>query len=97
MDGGSDASWAICVPSVANVWPRRWYPSEPGANRAPGAPRYTGEFLDGFGNRMTVHAVSNPVASGVEPRALFDRAPGYGIVTFDRAIRPVRRRLSGCS
>jgi phosphodiesterase/alkaline phosphatase D-like protein len=89
IDDWNDASWAICVPSVANVWPRRWYPSEPGANRAPGAPRYTGEFLDGFGNRMTVHAVSNPVESGVEPRALFDRAPGYGIVTFDRATRRI--------
>ncbi|MCG6921809.1 MAG: alkaline phosphatase D family protein [Acidobacteria bacterium] len=89
IDDWNDASWAICVPSVANVWPRRWYPSEPGANRAPRAPRYTGEFLDGFGNRMTVHAVSNPVESGAEPRALFDRAPGYGIVTFDRATRRI--------
>jgi hypothetical protein len=89
IDDWNDASWAICVPSVANVWPRRWYPSEPGANREPGAPRYTGEFLDGFGNRMTVHAVSNPVESGVEPRALFNRAPGYGIVTFDRATRRI--------
>ncbi len=89
IDDWNDASWALCVPSVANVWPRRWYPSEPGANRAPGAPRYTGEFLDGFGNRMTVHAVSNPVESGVDPRALFDRAPGYGMVTFDRATRRI--------
>ena len=89
IDDWNDASWAICVPSVANVWPRRWYPSEPGANREPGAPRYAGEFLDGFGNRMTVHAVSNPIESGVGPRALFDRAPGYGIVTFDRATRRI--------
>jgi hypothetical protein len=74
---------------VANVWPRRWYPSEPGRNRAPGAPRYTGEFKDGFGNFITVHAVSNPVQCGVEPAALFDRAPGYGIVTFDRATRRI--------
>jgi phosphodiesterase/alkaline phosphatase D-like protein len=89
IDDWNDAGWAICVPSVANVWPRRWYPSEPGANRAPDAPRYAGEFLDGFGNRMTVHAVSNPVESGVEPRALFDRAPGYGIVTLERATRRI--------
>jgi phosphodiesterase/alkaline phosphatase D-like protein len=89
IDDWNDASWALCVPSVANVWPRRWYPSEPGAHRAPGAPRYTGEFKDGFGNRVTVHAVSNPVASGAEPAALFDRAPGYGIVTFDRASRHI--------
>ncbi len=89
IDDWNDASWAICVPSVANVWPRRWYPSEPGAHRAPGAPRYAGEFRDGFGNRMTVHAVSNPIVSGAQPAALFDRAPGYGIVTFDRASRRI--------
>jgi len=89
LDDWNDAGFALCVPSVANVWPRRWYPSEAGRNRAPGAPRYTGEFLDGFGNRITVHAVSNPVESGAEPRALFDRAPGYGIVSFDRATRRI--------
>ena len=89
IDDWNDGPWAICVPSVANVFPRRWYPSEPGAHRGAGAPRYAGEFLDGFGNRMTVHAVSNPIESGTEPRALFDRAPGYGIVTFHRSSRRI--------
>jgi hypothetical protein len=89
IDDWNDAAWAVCVPSVANVWPRRWYPAEPGANRPPGAPRYAGEFRDGFGNRMTVHAVSNPIESGAEPAALFDRAPGYSIVRFDRATRRI--------
>jgi alkaline phosphatase D len=89
IDNWNDASWAICVPSVANVWPRRWFPSEPGHNRKPGSPKYTGEFLDGFGNKMTVYAVSNPHAVGIEPTALYDRAPGYGIITFDRATRKI--------
>ncbi len=89
IDEFNDAGWAICVPSVANVWPRRWFPPRLGGNSKPGAPRYTGEYFDGFGNRMTVHAVSNPTAAGVEPAALHDRAPGYGIVTFDRATRRI--------
>ena len=89
IDDWNDAGWAICVPSVANVWPRRWYPSQPGGSRKPGAPRHTGEFLDGFGNKMTVHAVSNPTAAGVEPAVLHDRAPGYGIIAFDRATRRI--------
>jgi hypothetical protein len=77
------------VPSVANLWPRRWFPPEEGANRKPGAPRYTGEFLDGFGNKMTVYAVSNPVRSGVQPEALYDRAPGYGIARFFKDSRDI--------
>jgi len=85
----NDAAFALCVPSIANVWPRRWFPPEPGRNRPQGAPRYAGEFRDGFGNRVTVHAVSNPVRSGRHPEALHDRAPGYGIVRFRRATREI--------
>jgi len=89
IDDWNDAGYAMCVPSVANLWPRRWFPPEAGANRSPGAPRYTGEFLDGFGNKMTVHAVSNPVRSGVQPEALYDRAPGYGIARLFRDSRDI--------
>src|SRR5574340_1214 len=89
IDKWSDGPWAICVPSVANIFPRRWFPPEPGRNAKPGAPKNTGEFTDGFGNKITVHAVSNPVAVGVQPKALHERAPGYGIVTFERATRKI--------
>jgi hypothetical protein len=89
VDAFNDAGFALCVPSVANVWPRRWFPSEPGANHNPGTPRYTGEYLDGFGNRMTVHAVCNPVITGREPADLQDRATGYGIARFDRESRAI--------
>jgi len=89
IDEFNDAPYAFVVPSVANLWPRRWYPPAPGANRAPGSPAYTGEHLDGFGNRMTVHAVANPVRSGAEPSALYDRVPGYGIIRFDKATRDI--------
>ncbi len=89
LDAWGDSSWAICVPSVANIWPRRWFPPEPGRNRPEGAPQYAGEFLDGFGNRMTVHAVSNPIRNGVEPVAINHRAPGYGIVKFRRDDRSI--------
>lgn len=84
-----DAGWAICVPSVSNFWPRRWFPPQPGRNHKPGMPRYTGEYRDGFGNRVTVLAVSNPTALGIEPTAIHDRAPGYGIIEFDRTTRNI--------
>ncbi len=89
IDGFRDGPYAICVPSVANFWPRRWFPEQEGANRAPGAPRNTGDYLDGFGNRMTVLAVSNPFTLGVAPADINDRAPGYGIITFERATNRI--------
>ena len=89
VEDWNDSSWAICVPSVANIFPRRWFPSEAGRNRQPGAPRNIGEYFDGFGNKVTIHAVSNPTANGIEPVALNHRAPGYGIIKFTRTERGV--------
>lgn len=89
VDKWNDSSWAICVPSVANIFPRRWFPSQEGRNRRPGAPRNTGEYLDGFGNKVTIHAASNPHVNGIEPTALHHRAPGYGIIRFRREDRTI--------
>jgi hypothetical protein len=89
VDDWEDAGYGYVVPSIANIWPRRWWPPEDGENRAPDSPRYTGRHRDGFGNRMTVYAVANPVDSGQEPAALYDRVPGYGIVRLDRETRAV--------
>lgn len=85
----NDAAFALCVPSIANFWPRRWYPPERGANSEPGTPRYAGDYVDGFGNRITVFAVSNPTRTDRVPSRLHERAPGYGIARFERATRRV--------
>lgn len=89
IDDHDDAGFAFCVPAIGNTFPRRWFPPEPGQLRLPEAPRYTGRYRDGFGNRVTVHAVANPVAAGHEPATLHDRAPGYGIVRFQRKTRAI--------
>lgn len=89
IDEFGDGPNAFISPAIANVWPRRWFPPEPGGNRKPGAPAYTGDHLDGFGNHMTVHAVANPVKSGRTPEALYDRVPGYGIIRFNRDSRTI--------
>jgi hypothetical protein len=84
-----DAGFAFCVPAISNVWPRRWFPVKEGKNRQNDRPRYTGDFEDGFGNKMTVHAVSNPYFTGKKPSRLYDRATGYGIVRLNRATRDI--------
>lgn len=83
IDADDDGPWWISSPATANTWPRRWMPTEPGRNRRPGAPRYTGGYEDGFGNKMTINAIANPHDIEREPARLFDRAVGYAVTTYD--------------
>jgi hypothetical protein len=85
----NDGPFALCTPAISNIFPRRWYPPHDGANRKAGSPRNTGEYLDGFGNRITVHAVANPQQFGIAPRAFTERAPGFGVVEFDKSARKI--------
>ncbi|MFB3904875.1 MAG: alkaline phosphatase D family protein [Acidobacteriota bacterium] len=89
VEDWGDAAFALCVPSVSNYFPRRWFPAEGPVDYRPGSPMNLGRFFDGFGNRMTVHAVANPVFSGLEPAFLYDRAAGYGIARFNRDTREI--------
>jgi len=89
IDEWNDSGYSFCVPSIANYYPRSWLPEEAGKNRRPGAPPYTGEFEDGLGNKVTVYAVSNPEDTGREPSALHDKAPGFGIIRFDKTNRTI--------
>ncbi|MPZ17964.1 MAG: twin-arginine translocation pathway signal protein [Luteitalea sp.] len=91
VDDWKDAGVVFTVPATCSIWPRRWWPPVgPDHEPLPGQPRYTGNFKDGFGNHMTVYAAANPVRTGLTPPTVFDRATGYGVVTFDKATREVR-------
>lgn len=90
IEDWNDGPFAICTPAISNIFPRRWFPPQPGRNARPGAPRNSGEYLDGFGNHMTVHAVANPHRYGVPPQALNDRAPGFGLVVLNKVRREIR-------
>jgi len=84
--GWNDGPYWIATPATANLWPRRWFPREPGGHCVAGAPRYTGDYEDQFGNRITVLAVANPQRIPRElPIQIGDRAPGYAIVRFSPA------------
>jgi alkaline phosphatase D len=84
-----DGGFVFTSPAIANTWPRRWWPPFHGGNPEQDAPHYTGDFRDGFGNAMTVWAVSNPVQTGLKPSALYDRTPGYGIIRFRPATEQI--------
>ncbi len=88
IDNYRDAGYTFAVPALANSWPRRWWPSvkEP----LEGEPGYTGNHVDAFGNKVHVRAVANPSKTGLEPSRLFDRSPGYGVVTFNKQTRNIK-------
>lgn len=90
IDEWSDAGWALTVPSIANFYPRGWYPESRGKNHVAGMPDYTGEYLESFKNKVTVWAVNNPdQRTGKEPAAIHDKMPGYGIVHFNKKSRDI--------
>jgi len=91
IDEQNDAGWSFCVPSIANFYPRAWMPFEKkGDNYIDGLQEYTGEYLDGLGNKVNVYAHTNPGSkSGVEPVGLHERMPGYGIVKLVKSTREI--------
>jgi alkaline phosphatase D len=90
IDTYGEGSFAFSGPALNNTWPRRWWPTlAPDHEALPNKPAYTGNFEDGFHNKVTVHAVANPTKTGLEPAIIFDRATGYGMVIFDPANQAI--------
>ena len=88
IDDFNDGPYGICSPGDLKHLPQEMVSAEARARiRRPARPDNTGEYLDGFGNHMTVHAVANPQQFGVAPNALNERAPGFGLVIFDKKAR----------
>lgn len=80
----ADGAYAFAGPALNNTWPRRWWPELPEGHSPLDPTRpYTGNFKDGFENLITVHAVANPVKTGLKPEIIHNRATGYGMVIFD--------------
>jgi hypothetical protein len=83
-----DSNWSFCTPAIAAGYPRWWRPDEMGMshkNRPKHGHDNTGEFLDGFGNKVYVYAVGNPevVAKKNRYELAHQKASGFGLVTID--------------
>ncbi|MEE8450809.1 MAG: alkaline phosphatase D family protein [Thermoguttaceae bacterium] len=90
IDEFRDANVSFCVPSIANLYLRWWDPLEPGANRAEGAPAYTGDHLDGFANKVTCYAAANPEKKPNGGTKLTTRAAGFGVVRLNKSTRKIK-------
>jgi hypothetical protein len=90
VDDWNNAGWSFLVPSITNFYLRAWLPKKPPRRPFDGMPPYTGEYLDGFGNPITVWAATNPEKSvGKEPEWLHSKKPGYGIVRLNKKTRKI--------
>lgn len=88
VDEYRDSIWSFCVPSIANLYLRWWDPVDPGQNREPDSPDYTGDQLDGFANKVTNYAAANPDPNP-HGNLLNTRAAGFGIVRLNTETRAI--------
>lgn len=104
IDEHRDGPWAFVTPAIVNTYYGRWWWPEdekPGANPDPESPLpWTGDYLDGFDNKITMHAYANPHPSrqriqGWRRQNVPELAPlegwadGWGIVRFKKSTQEV--------
>lgn len=83
-----DGNWSFCTPAISAGYPRWWRPDQlqmPHANRPKHGLPDTGEFIEGFGNKVYVYAVGNPEVATKKNRyeRAHQKASGFGLVTID--------------
>ncbi len=88
VDKQRDGCWSFCTSAISAGYPRWWRPDEvnmPHANRPNHGLENTGEYLDGFGNKIYVYAVGNPVVGQDKNRykKAHEKGSGFGLVTID--------------
>ncbi len=89
IDGFGDGPYGFTGPALVNtIYGRWWHPldEQPGPNPVPGSPLpWTGDFKDGLGNPLSMHAYANPPDITDEKQ----RADGYGLVRFHKRTRQI--------
>jgi hypothetical protein len=89
IDEHRDGPYAFTSPALVNtVYARWWHPKDERAGARPvaGSPLpWTGDYVDGLGNRIFMMAYANPEDVADERK----RADGYGLVRFNKGSRQV--------
>ncbi len=87
IDAFDDGPYAFTSPAIVNtIYGRWWHPEEEiaGPNAVPNSPLpWTGNYLDGLGNKITMLAYANPEDRNDEHK----RADGYGIARYNKKDR----------
>ena len=79
-----DGPWAFIVPAIVNdYYSRWWWPENKVNNEIKNSKKlpWTGRYLDGFNNKITMHAYANPDTDS--------NGAGYGIIKFNKKTNSV--------
>lgn len=89
IDEHRDGPYGFTSPALVNtVYARWWHPKDEraGANAIAGSPLpWTGDYLDGLANRISMMAYANPEDLADETK----RGDGYSLVRFNKRAREV--------
>lgn len=89
LDAFGDGPYGFTSPALVNtIYGRWWHPADerPGPRPVPQSPLpWTGDYLDGLGNKISMLAYANPTDLRDERR----RADGYGLVRFDKRTQQI--------
>lgn len=83
VNAWGDSGWQFTSPSIWNLYGRSWVPVEAAKETFPGSPLpYSGNYYDGFGNKLTMAAYANPTKENFQ-------GTGFGIVRFRKSTREI--------
>ncbi|MGE0535884.1 MAG: hypothetical protein AB7O68_12970 [Pirellulales bacterium] len=89
LEDWRDGPFGFTSPALVNtIYGRWWHPldEQPGAHPVPSSPLpWTGDFVDGLANKITMLAYANPPDIADERQ----RADGYGLVRFNKEKRTI--------
>ena len=83
IDEYDDGPWAFVVPAIVNnYYSRWWWPKDEKAGKnSNGVLPWNGRYLDGFDNKITMHAYVNPNNPS--------KGAGYGLIRFNKKQKEV--------
>ena len=78
IDKFEDGPWAFVVPAIVNNYYSRWWwpKNEKSGKKSNKVLPWNGRYLDGFNNKITMHAYANPDSDS--------SGSGYGIIKFNK-------------
>ena len=78
-----DGPWAFVVPAIINNYYSRWWwpKNEKSGDKSNNILPWNGRYLDGFDNKITMHAYANPDSDS--------NGSGYGIIRFNKLNKKV--------